>query len=137
MRVEFGSPFFQEITLEWAHGRCAWFALAASAWWTLPLVGFRNESGRLVHVACKTDHGVFDAYGLGSPEQVVAAFQRLGATEQMTPFEVPTAEVRAAFMLTEPEHEEEINDALYVCEQVRATLGIPELSYAGPRGSRP
>lgn len=57
MRVAYGSKFFQEVTLEWAHGRCAWFALAASARWNLPLVGFLDETGRTDR-PCRLRHGL-------------------------------------------------------------------------------
>jgi hypothetical protein len=129
MRVTKKDALFQEITLEWAHGRCAWFALAAAANWSLPLVGFEDETGRLVHVACQTNSGLFDAYGLGSEAQVIDAFRSLGSHSQMHRRSVSAARVREAFQLTESEHETEIADAIYVCERVLHELGIPALQY--------
>lgn len=132
MRVTADSPFFREITLDWAHGRCAWFALAAAAEWNLPLVGFADPEGRIVHVANKTDNGLFDAYGLGSELEVVDAFHRLGASCKMSMLEMTPSTVRAAFELTDPEHDDEINDALFVCNRVLDELGIPALRFTKP-----
>lgn len=129
MRVTLTDPLFQEITLDWAHGRCAWFALAAAAQWNLPLAGFEDEDGRLVHVACQTNDGLFDAYGLGSEAQVLDAFMQLGAPGRMTRCSVSAAQVREAFLLTEPEHEAEIADAVHVCKRVMQELGISALQY--------
>jgi hypothetical protein len=125
-------PLFQEITLDWAHGRCAWFALAAAAKWNLPLVGFEDETGRLVHVACQTNSGLFDAYGLGSEAQIIDAFRSLGAPGQMNRCSVSAAGVREAFLLNDPEHETELEDVIYVCERVMHELGIPTLEYQQP-----
>ena len=135
MRVARGDPSFKEITLDRAHGRCAWFALAAAAKWNLPLVGFEDESGCLIHVVCQTSSGLFDAYGLGSEAQVIDSFRTLGSTGQMNPRSVSAACVREAFMLTDPEHDAEIEDAIYVCERVMRQLGIPALHYQAPAKS--
>lgn len=117
-RASTDSVLYQEVTLEWAHGRCAWFALAAANHWQLPLVGFIDDDKRPVHVACATADGIFDAYGLGTVQDVQASFQLLGARGPLRPTRVTRAEVRKHFELEDPEHDSAIEDALHVCYRV-------------------
>ena len=127
MRIRRSDPLFASITLDWAHGRCAWFALAASHAYGLPLVAHFNDAGRMVHVACITALGVFDAYGIGSPSETLRDFQALGFEGGMLMRACTDAQVRKAFELNGPEHDAELADALHVVHAVMAALGITDL----------
>lgn len=118
------AEFFADVTLDWAHGRCAWFALAAAARLNLDVALFRNEGGDPVHVACITQSGLFDAYGLGTERDILASFHNLGATSPMRMSPSTAQEVREAFELVGEEHEDDIRDAFEVCERVMGFLEI-------------
>jgi hypothetical protein len=127
-RVSRRSPVFAGLTMDWAHGRCAWFALAAAKHFDLPLVGFFSDNGQLLaHVACATDSGLFDAYGFGTPDQVNASFRELGSRESFTHAPVTVDQVRVSFDLMEVEHDQEIDDALHVVKRLMLELGIEHL----------
>lgn len=123
------SALFKDVTLNFAHGRCAWFALAASAKYDLPLVALVDDTGKMVHVLCRAGERYLDAYGLGEEGEVFHAFthmmgRRVREDGRLRLFETNEAVVRHAFELQGPEHDAEIADTTAVVERLVKTLGL-------------
>lgn len=120
---------YEDITLEFAHGRCAWFALAAAAKYELPLVALADDTGKMIHVLCRSGDRYLDAYGLGDESDVMHAFthtmgQRVREDGQLRLFETNDAVVRNTFELQGPEHDAEIAETTEAVERLVNTLGL-------------
>lgn len=120
---------FDEVTVEFAHGRCAWFALAASQKYGLPLAALADESGKFVHVMCRAGDAFFDAYGLGDEAHVLASHthfmgQRIREDGSLKVYETNDQVVRQAFELRGADHDDEIRDTIEVVDRVIDHLGI-------------
>ena len=120
-RVQRGSPFFAETTLEWAHGRCAWFALSAHRAYGWKLLGFFDQTGAIRHVACMTPIGILDAYGLGKEADVSEAFMAMGMAEPFAMRDASEAEICETFELHD--EAEAIADAIHVVNRVLNHIG--------------
>lgn len=125
---------WESVTMEFAHGRCAWFALAAADEFDLPLYALDDRDSGCIHVLCGlADDRFFDAYGVGTVSEVIRAFtffagQRLCSDGALQLRPVSEAWVREHFALEDPDQQAEIDDTLMVCRRLVDALQIVELS---------
>ena len=116
---------FARLTLDWAHGRCAWFALALNQRFGWPIEGFVDSSDRLVHVANVVNRELFDGYGFGEPKDVVSSFVTLGSPGIRHIGRVTPDQVRKAFSIVSAANNREFNAAMEACMDLARGLSIP------------
>lgn len=127
---------WESVTMEFAHGRCAWFALAAAEEFDLPLYALDDRDTGCIHVLCGlANDRFFDAYGVGTASEVIQAFtffagQRLREDGALQLRAVSPAWVRTHFVLDDPDQQPEIDDTRLVCRRLIEALEIAELSAA-------
>jgi hypothetical protein len=116
---------FARVTLDWAHGRCAWFALALNHRFGWAIEGFADISGRVVHVANVVSGELFDGYGFGEPKDVVSSFVALGSPGIHHVGRLTPLLVRVAFSIESCVEDPEFDAAVEACTELARGLNIP------------
>jgi len=116
---------FARVTLDWAHGRCAWFALALNHRFGWAIEGFADISGRVVHVANVVSGELFDGYGFGEPKDVVSSFVALGSPGIHHVGRLTPLQVRVAFSIESCVEDPEFDAAVEACTELARGLNIP------------
>ena len=116
---------FANVTLDWAHGRCAWFALALHQKFGWPIEGFVDPNERVVHVANVVNGELFDGYGFGEANDVVSSFVALGCSFIRHVGRLTPEQVCEAFSIEPALNNREFNAAVQACSDLARGLNIP------------
>jgi uncharacterized protein YbbK (DUF523 family) len=116
---------FARVTLDWAHGRCAWFALALNQRFGWPIEGFVDSRERVVHVVNVVNGKLFDAYGFGERADVISSFVTLGSPGIRHVGRLTPKQVREAFFIESSKSNQDFNAALTACMDLAHGLNIP------------